>query len=606
MSGKLVRKSFAAIIAAAVIVLAFAAVQPVQDVYADDDVIEVSSMAELTKVLSRGSQQGVPLIVRLMDSDNGYSTASTLSVPDKVTLDLNGHTISGSIKYIVTLAGTGASVKNGTLSGGGVRVDWGAEAGSITKLKIKNARDHGIIVSGKMKTISGSTIIDPYDTGIYVYGGKVTGGIKNNTIRAAHIGIRLFNDGVSGKISGNTIANCSYHGISLNGATSSTVCSHSGDIISNKLTNCRGDGISIYEGAHVGKITKNVLTDIGGHDSKSNGDFGIIINAGQYKSYAKEITHNTLSGVTCAGIVVYSGPGGSSKKWQNHGYVSGDIAYNKVSKTATIKKKVNWDKKSKYACEGAIYVDAHAKVKGSIHHNTVNTSYDNGVCVLGYSSVKNINNNTIRNTSNAGISITSKSKVLGTIKNNKISNSKRYGLFVNNGSSVKGRIEGNTISNIRINGIFMSQKSKAGVVNKNTIKNAKQYGVIAGAKSKIATLSNNTIVVNRAKDGIGIISNTGCYIKTIKGNKISGKYNCGIRVKTPTGRVKVLSNTLKAGNPKSKKSTGISVEGCRKGISIKGNKITGNNTSVGIYVKSSRSSIKKNKVRKSRGKVSKA
>ena len=106
------------------------------------------------------------------------------------------------------------------------------------------------------------------------------------------------------------------------------------------------------------------------------------------------------------------------------------------------------------------------------------------------------------------------------------------------------------------------------------------------------------------QNGIGIISNTDCCITNITGNKLSGKYNCGIRVKSPTGKIKVQKNTVKTSNPKSKKFIGISVDGCKKKtITIKSNKITGNNTSAGIYVTNSSAKIKGNKVKKSKSKI---
>ena len=621
MKDFIIRKSTALFIAAIALSVSFLLFDPVHMVYADDsgttdgtdgsaaDVIEVTTMNELTSVLSRGSQQGAPLMVRLLDSNNGYTASKTLSVPDHVTLDLNGHTISGNIQFIVALAGTDATVTNGTLDGGGVKVSSDIAGGSISKLAIKNAEDNGIQVTGVMGSINDNTITSPGGSAIHVSGGKVSKGIKNNIIKkAGNMGIRLFAKAVSGDIADNTVYGCKYHGISLNGSTGTSTNDGASckDIRNNTITNCKGDGISLYHGSHAGKITKNVLSRIGGHDTRSNGDFGIIINGGcKYKTYAKEITYNEVSDVTFASIVVFSGPKGTSRKWQYYGYIGGDIAHNKVNNSGTVKKKVNWNKKPKYPCEGAIYVDSHARVKGSIHHNTVNTSYDNGICVLEYSTVKSIYNNNVKNCSNAGISVTNRSKVTGTISNNKVSNSKRYGIFANNRSSIIGAVSKNTIKTAGLSGVFISQGSAAGTVTKNEISNIKLYGVIAGAKSKISNLTYNTISVSNANTGIGVISNTSCLIRNITGNKISGKYGCGIRVKSPTGRIKILRNTLKAGSPKSKKTTGISVDGCKKRkIAIKFNKIVGNNTGAGIYIINSAGIVRKNKISRVRVKVS--
>jgi len=89
-------------------------------------------------------------------------------------------------------------------------------------------------------------------------------------------------------------------------------------------------------------------------------------------------------------------------------------------------------------------------------------------------------------------------------------------------------------------------------------------------------------------------------ITNIKKNTVTGKYCRGIRVKGPTGKIRILSNTVISGNPSSRKSIGISIEGCKsKTITVTGNKITGNNTGSGIYIQTSAGVIKKNTVKKS-------
>ena len=188
-------------------------------------------------------------------------------------------------------------------------------------------------------------------------------------------------------------------------------------------------------------------------------------------------------------------------------------------------------------------------------------------------------------------------------------NAKADGGGICNGQTLTldgGSVTNNTAANGTGHGIFVCKKGMANVVTGNTITNAKLYGVITSEGGKINTLKGNTISTTDAKNGISIIANTKTYIEKITGNKISGRYNCGIRVKSPTKKMYVTSNVLKCGNPKGKRSSGVSVEFAKKGISIKKNKITGNGTGIGIFTRSSKASISGNKLVRTGGKIGRA
>ena len=78
--------------------------------------IDVYSGDELTKILKRDPGANGPVTVRLGEPQGPYN--SRIIVPENVTLDLNGQTVTG----YVTLSGSGASIKNGTMDGAGIQI----------------------------------------------------------------------------------------------------------------------------------------------------------------------------------------------------------------------------------------------------------------------------------------------------------------------------------------------------------------------------------------------------------------------------------------------------------------------------------------------------
>ncbi len=539
-----------------------------------------------------------------------------ITIPANTHLDLNGCTVIRRSGYAFELSGNRSSIENGTISGGGIRVDEDDPDGYIRNLQIKNPDGNGIFVSGSIGDISGCTITGSEDASIYFRGGS-SGNITGNTITDSQdAGIMMYNKSSCGNILRNNISNCEDHGIRLFGSSSDSVnngCS-AGDIMDNTITNCGGHGISLYHGSHCGKINGNTLKKIGGkHDGNSDnpvGDFGIMINSGcPFPSYAAEITYNTLDTIAYAGIDVLCEKRNSSGRNNGAAYIEGDIAYNTVTNTGTWNKGIDWSKGSAgklHPCEGSIYVDSYAEVRGDIHDNTISNSNDNGICVLTYSRVNDIYGNDISKCKCAGINAGDHSVISGDVYENKIKSSKVYGIMINNGSKADGSIRNNTVTSTGKDGIAVMKGSKASKISSNNITGSGLYGVIAAnSNAVIDDLSKNKISVKGSKDSMGIICNSGCAIKKISGNKISGKFSRGIRIKDPTAKITIKSNTTTAGSPKSVQTIGISIQGCKnKTITVTSNKITGNNTGAGIYIQTSSGVIKKNTVKKSRNAVS--
>ncbi|MBR3124369.1 MAG: right-handed parallel beta-helix repeat-containing protein [Mogibacterium sp.] len=603
------------------------------DVYAadaagSDNAVTVSSIEELQKVLTLEN----PGTIRFDSSVSDPIASGRVTITaNNATIDLGGRTFNSSEKYLFDIQGSNVSLINGTINNGGVQVTGDDSTGEIKGLTINNAPVYGIYVfkTGKIGNITGNTINSSDNVSInvqsgyvsgaisgntingcksgttgalYLYGGAVVGGgITDNTIsNASGMGIRLFSASRCGDIRSNVISGAGDSAIKLDGDKSSSSndgCS-AGDIISNRITNCKGSGIAVYNGSGCGRISGNYLENIGGaHNDK--GDYGITVNSGcKHKSFAAEITNNEIINVTSAGIVVFSGPDGKvSHDWQDNGYIQGDIAFNTVKNAPSLK--------IANRTRASIYVDNHARVYGDIHDNIVENSVYDGISVISYSSVHSIYRNSVTGAKICGIAVKDSSSVSGDIFENTVSGAKEQGVMVNNNSVVKGIVYGNTILNPGINGIFVTNGAKANIIRGNTISKAGTYGVIAGNKGKINQVISNTITVNNAKAGMGIICNSPkCLIAKISGNKISGKYHTGIRIKSPTGKVTIKANVLKTSSPKGRRSTGISCEKAKK-ITVTGNKITGNKTAPGILLIKCKGTVKSNTIKKCSTKIAK-
>lgn len=540
-------------------------------------VVSFGSAEELQEIISTDD----PGIVRFeSSSEASLDISSRISIKrDNLVIDLNGGTVNSSVNYVFSIQASDVSITNGTINNGGIRVVGDDGSGSLKNLTINNAPEHGIYVNsgGSIGDIVGNTISNP--TGI---------------------GIRLYSKSKCGSIVSNDISETGDHAIQLIGDSSSSTNDGcvAGDIIYNTITDCSGHGISIYQGSHCGRISYNKLSNIGGAHSKE-GDYGIAISSRcQFESYAEEITHNEIDTVTSAGISVYSGPDSdTSGKWQDNGHINGDIAYNMV-RNAPSKNTANRTRAS-------IYVDNHARVYGDIHDNVVENSFYDGISVISHSYVHSIYSNTVTKAKICGLAVKDSSVVSGGIYKNTVNSAGEQGLMINNKSDVRGTIYKNTISKPGVNGIFVTNGAKANIIRNNTISKAGTYGIIAGKRGKITQVSKNTIVMNNAKAGMGILCNSPkCLISKISGNKITGKYHTGIRIKSPAGKVIIKANILKTSSPNGRRSTGISCEKAKK-LNITGNKITGNKTAPGIYMVKCKGTVKSNTIKRCSKKIAK-
>lgn len=466
---------------------------------ATDQVISVSSTDSLQRILNSRPGADSLVTVRLESTGSPYQINGTrpISIPDNVTLDLNGQTVTSDPPYAFNIQGTNASIMNGTIKSGGIRV---------------TNRD-----TSTTGTISGVTLQDPQETGIYLNGSAI-GDITGNTINnAGYIGLRLFSGSSSGDITDNTISKSADHAISLNGSSSASTNngSSAGDITGNIITGCKGHGISLYHGSHCGKINNNQLTSLGGahHDV---GDYAITVNSGcAFETYASEIISNKIDGITFAGIVVHSAKKGKeSSAAYGKAYVKGDIAYNTVKNAATYTKNKE--------CQAAIYVDSYATIYGAIHHNKVQNCYDDGICVLKNSYVGKIYSNTVKNIRNYGISA--------------------------KGNSSIGQVTGNTISmkNARKGmGVFSNTGCHIGKISGNKITGKYTVGIrIIAAKKKVTITSNKMVSGNPSSVQSRGISANNCSNLVIKKNKITGN-KTGPGIYIPHCKASVSGNVIK-------------------------------------------------------------
>lgn len=569
--------------------------------------VRVDTVEKLEQAIhDAGSSSGNTVIV-LEPRGGGYELNDEIRVPGRTTVDLNGQVVRFSHgEYAFKLAGHYSSIKDGTVEGAGIRVY--SSGDSITGLKINGAPDKGIYMHGKYASLR------------RIENNTINGLEKGQSVSRNQCGIHIEKGATCGNIRENNILNCKYHAIRINGyrhMKSSEMGASAKDICDNTIKNCGGDGISVYYGSHVRRISRNVLQNIGGHDTKTNGDFAITINAGRkFDTYAEEITDNEIDGVTFAGIVVFGKErtGGGQNTVMNSGkkagYLKGDISGNVVRHAGSVAKTVNWKKNGKkpYPCEAAIYVDSYAKVNGDIHHNTIEDCWMDGISVITASEVQSVTDNVIRKNKEkygvrgSGIGVKDSSCVNGNISGNKINRAAYHGILVNNGSSVSGEVSRNRISNTAGSGVFVASSSALKSVTGNTILKSGDYEVFTGKKGRISSLSGNVIKHNNKKTAAVISNAGGSYITKISGNKLSGKYGAGFRINSPKVKVSIIKNSLTS----KAKTTFMSINGCKsKTITIRKNKIKGSGKGVGILIRKSKSKIRGNSIKRVSTKIKK-
>lgn len=475
----------------------------------------------------------------------------------------------------------------------------------ISNVNCNNAQKGIYLKSSKADNIKKCQIVGSTDRGIFMNNSSILGDITGNTIDDfKNTGIELYTGNkINGKIDNNTIKNGNGVGMLLTGPTDKISGSSCGDIEKNIIMNCKGDGIGIYHGSYCGAIINNTLENIGGNHNGKDGDYGIIINSMmKADTYCTKISGNILKNITYAGIAIYSGPAASlDNKYQDTAFVKENIENNTLTNCGTYKPSKDWKNEiangGKKGCLSAIYVDTHARVKGDICNNTVNTTGEHGIYIHLCSFAKNIYSNTISNTAEVGIEIYH-STVTGDIYDNNIENTGTDGIAGGDKSIVKGEIRNNTIKNNKKCGIYLVD-STVSTIGKNTINNAKKEGIYLNGKSNVTNINNNKITLNNMKTGSAIKSVEKSKIKNIKNNNFNGKMIYGIRVLGIYSNMDINSNTITTSNSSKNAMSPIYLVGNKSyTFNIKNNKVTGNKTNYGIRVKTGKANIINNTVKK--------
>lgn len=226
--------------------------------------------------------------------------------------------------------------------------------------------------------------------------------IQNNSIENVTMNGIMVDKGRVTMISDNTIKNVKKHGISVGGGTV-------GAISNNVIISPKNNGISVDAGE---------ITDITGNTIKSTGKNGISVSAKKSSSKVNiiNISKNNITATKMSGIVV-------------------DIGKIENMNSNTIKKAGRHG----ISVVGGTVGKGKQKSKG-IQNNTITDSKQNGITVSIKGTVSSIGKNKISGAKNNGISLTEKAKVHWVV-NNTIKKCKKHGIW--NGLNSKVTIKGN-------------------------------------------------------------------------------------------------------------------------------------------------------------------
>lgn len=467
-------KNFSIIKACKLCVLCTAALLPlaITEQKAEAADVYVTNVEELTNAISYAgdnASQTEPYTISIQFGT--YKLNSAISVPSYTELifepDVKISCKTGD--YAVNINGaSGVVIDGGCFKGSGI-FSKGGENVTIKNTTVESAPDCGILVKGDNRQVSieGNTVKKASRFSVALMGADFKGSIEKNTIiQSEDIGMYFYNSAFKGDISGNTIKNCKKAGLYAGNTPID------GDIKNNTFKNVKGNGIGIYHGSHANAIDGNKMDGIGGNNNGGNGDCGIMINGDEGKgkkatpTYVKSITNNNIKNVTYSGIKLYSGPSGSSdddKSNQDKTYVKNDIKGNTLYNIGTYKHSKDWKEEIKnggrYGAQTGIYIDAHARVYGSICQNKITKTNLHGIYMRVGAVAKNISDNTIADVVEHGICINKKAKVTGSIKNNKINNAKTCGICVRESASVNS-VSGNSFSKIGYKNVFATDNGK--------------------------------------------------------------------------------------------------------------------------------------------------
>ena len=568
--------------------------------YSEDGLYAVdSTLGDLTNIACTGGNGGI----YLSGSPAGNISGCTFNNNVVYGLRVNGCTV-GNI--------SGNSITGVKTSTQGFYITDDALTGTITGNAISNCYIALYPRSSTMGEISGNTFTNNGDAIYVATSSVVNGNISGNTIDTFdEVAIQLYTQcTVNGSITGNVIRNGSGTGILLTGPTedkggdTTTGSVVTGNIDSNSITNCTGDGIGVYHASYCQAITGNVLDTIGGNHNGNEGDYGIIVDSMmKAKTYCSEISNNTISNVTYAGIAVYSGPSASTSKiYQDTAYVTGDIYNNTLTNCGCYNASKDWKEEIakgwKKGCLSGIYIDTHARVYGDIHNNVVNKTNEHGIYIHLMSYVNNIYSNTVTDTKEAGIEVY-RSTVIGDIYENTLTNSGTFGMAIIKYSTIKGKVRKNLIDKGPSGGIYVDA-SKVKNISANTIKGVKASGIGVADSSTTGTVESNSVTMNDQSKGIGIQVSWNSIINNVLNNKVAGKMAYGIKYDAVLAESVVSGNKITTKNPTRKLFSPIYVTGSKsKNIDIKDNNIAGNKSNYGIRLMTGKANITGNTITKS-------
>ena len=353
-------------------------------------------------------------------------------------------------------------------------------------------------------------------SGIEVFGSSNDDTFTSNVISGFSQGINVYDTCDLDTISSNTISNSSENGIYITNSSVTTIAS-------NTIKATKNYGIKVYNGAKITNLKSNKISN-----TKWS---GICLST---KASVTNITKNTISSSKVNGIYLCKSSTSSSIK------------------SNTITSSSNY----------GIYLNKSTGT--TIKSNTITSSGNYSVMVYNSSTSSSVSSNTITKGSKLGIMV--KNSTVKSVNSNTISSCKGSGIYLN-GSKVTN-IKTNTITSPKSYGIC-AYNSTVTTIDSNEITKPTKYGIAVRASSKVTTISNNTInngssrgiSITSAKKDMSVKSNTiyqckgysiytnpnsTTYRISIKSNKITGlskKYR-GIYCKT--GKVTIMSNTIKS------------------------------------------------------------
>lgn len=462
---------------------------------------------------------------------------------DNVTLDLGGHTVSGSAIGIgVTVNGRqNVTVRNGSI------------IGFFTGVWVENTGG---------STLSNLVVTDTAGPAIYLTnsnGNHVTDVAVSNS---AHNGISLVADSDE-----NTVRNCTVHGAGFGvivngGSDGNTVseCNVSGSR-SSAIFVGGGGGAAVSERNHV---VGNIV-----HDNPTTGTAVAVFGGAQ-----NELSGNTVSNNGCASDAACGFACEASSACGNTSHGIGLFAGTDQTIVAA----------NRITLSRGRGIDISQSTGAQVFQNDVEgnglagTVGGNGILVSFGSSDSTVSGNTVAQNRGHGIQIARSASLASnanTVSNNQISSNGRFGISINDsgsnivrGNSITANGTGTGDNGIFVGGVAASPGSNNTIVD-NVVTGGTGTGIQLGTLAVGNTVHGNTVNGN-ARFGIGITSGTGTSSSsnTVRLNHVEGNGR-GINLGTGASGNTVAWNVVTAN-----KDAGLTANGSTA-LSL-GNHIFGN------------------------------